>query len=168
MHVRFVFKSPSGKPRAYTKRLPVVVGRSDSSDVRLRIPADSVSRRHCEFFLDDAGRVCLRDLGSTNGTSLDGTLLEPQVATPVPAKSAVKLGSVIFWVEWQAAGGEPDRDSGTIRMATTAVPPPATEDLPAEPAADELAAESEPQWPVADGPADADDKGLEDFFKGLS
>ena len=63
MEVRFVFKNASsGKPRSHSKRLPILIGRSDSTEIKLRIPTDSVSRRHCEFFLDESGRVCVRDL----------------------------------------------------------------------------------------------------------
>jgi len=218
MEVRFLFKSPSGKPRVHAKRLPVVIGRSDSADVKLRIPADSVSRRHCEFFLDEEGTVCLRDLGSTNGTLLNGKPLEPKVAMPVTAKSAIKLGTVSFRVDFKASAGQHDHDSDTIPIeaaepppAATAVteplPPQAAAELevePLEPATEELAPavaepdadggdepaanpsasagdgfgflaaaggqadEEEPQWPAADEAPAADEKGLDDFFKGLS
>jgi len=217
MEVRFLFKLTSGKPKVHTKRLPVVIGRSDSADVKLRIPADSVSRRHCEFFLDEAGTVCLRDLGSTNGTLLNGKPLSPRVAMPVTAKSAVKLGTVSFRVDFQASGGEPDHDSDTLPIEAAEPPPAATaatEPLPPEAAADEIeplepageelapaaaesdadggdepaadapagdgfgfgflhaaggeADEDEPQWPAADDAPAAADKGLDDFFKGLS
>jgi len=212
MEVRFLFKSTSGKPRVHTKRLPVVIGRSDSADVKLRIPADSVSRRHCEFFVDEAGTVCLRDLGSTNGTLLNGKPLEPKVAMPVTTKSAVKLGTVSFRIDFSVSGGQPDHDSDTIPIEAAELPPAATaatEPLPPqaaaeplEPAGEELAPavgesdtdggdepaadapagdgfgfldaaggeadEDEPQWPVADEAPAGDDKGLDDFFKGLS
>jgi pSer/pThr/pTyr-binding forkhead associated (FHA) protein len=216
MEVRFLFKSTSGKPRVHTKRLPVVIGRSDSADVKLRIPADSVSRRHCEFFLDEAGTVCLRDLGSTNGTLLNGKPLEPKVAMPVTAKSAVKLGTVSFRIDFQASRGQHDHDSDTIPIeaaepplaataATEPLPPQAAAEPEAEPleaAGEELAPaavesdaesedepaaevpagdgfgfldaaggeadEDEPQWPLADDAPATDDKGLDDFFKGLS
>jgi predicted component of type VI protein secretion system len=218
MEVRFLFKSTSGKPRLHSKRLPVVIGRSDAADVKLRIPTDSVSRRHCEFFLDESGTVCLRDLGSTNGTLLNGKLLEPKVAMPVTPKSAVKLGTVSFRVDFQAVDGQLDHDSDTIPIeaaepppaataATEPLPPQSAADLeaePLEPATEEFAPavaepaadadeqpaadppvpagdgftfldaggaevdEDEPQWPVADDAPAADDKGLDDFFKGLS
>jgi pSer/pThr/pTyr-binding forkhead associated (FHA) protein len=114
MEVRFLFKSSSGTPRVHTKRLPVVIGRSDDADVKLRIPADSVSRRHCEFFLDDSGTVWLRDLGSTNGTLVNGKPLEPEGAVAVTPKSTVKLGTVSFRVEFESAAGAEDSDSDTI------------------------------------------------------
>jgi hypothetical protein len=50
----------------YSPDLPVVVGRSRSCDVVLRDP--SVSRRHLELRMLDAGQFVAVDLGTTNGT----------------------------------------------------------------------------------------------------
>ena len=46
------------------------IGKAESNDLVLRDP--SVSRDHCEIVRDGKGYL-LRDLGSTNGTLLDGT-----------------------------------------------------------------------------------------------
>jgi pSer/pThr/pTyr-binding forkhead associated (FHA) protein len=124
MEVRFVFKSSSGKPRVHAKRLPILVGRSDASDVKLRIPKDSVSRRHCEFVLNEAGQVCVRDLESTNGTFVAERQLEPRVATPVPSGCLIKLGNVSFRVEYAAGSPEGSpHDSDTIPIDAAAEPP---------------------------------------------
>lgn len=146
MEIRFLFKSTSGKPRVHTKRLPVVVGRCDAEDVRLRIPIDSVSRKHCEFFFDDkSGSVCLRDLGSTNGTLLNGEELAAQAAVAVEPGSSVKLGTVIFRVEFTPARHDPDAD--TIGIDEASVPPAsahaATEPLPPRGEDDEVDEEPE-------------------------
>lgn len=115
MEVRFVFKSTSGKPRTHSKKLPVLIGRSDAAEIKLRIPKDSVSRRHCEFFRDEEGRVCIRDLESTNGTFVDGRQLKPRVATPVSSGSSIKLGNVGFRVEYQVGPlARSPHDSDTI------------------------------------------------------
>ncbi|MDT0453695.1 FtsK/SpoIIIE domain-containing protein [Streptomyces hesseae] len=55
------------------------VGRSSSADIPLDDP--DVSRLHCAVTLSDDGVVTLHDLGSTNGTTLDGA---PVDGTPVP------------------------------------------------------------------------------------
>ncbi|MFD5567077.1 FHA domain-containing protein [Streptomyces cadmiisoli] len=49
----------------------VRIGRSADADVPLDDP--DVSRLHCAVTLDADGRVTVADLGSTNGTTLDGT-----------------------------------------------------------------------------------------------
>jgi predicted component of type VI protein secretion system len=196
MELRFVFKSSSGKPRIHSKRVPVLVGRSDAPDIKLRIPKDSISRRHCEFFLDDQGQVCIQDLESTNGTFLEGRQLEPRVATPVPSGRMITLGDVGFRVEYEVAAPDaPAHDSDTIpseaaaalvdvdglgSAAGVAPTEPLGDQAPADAAAprplpgnfgflaraEEVAA-ADDAWPQAeDTPADGD-AGLDDFLKGL-
>lgn len=59
--------------RTYLVDLPagasVVIGRSSACDLRIGVPR--ASRRHCEIEAQ-AGAHALRDLGSTNGTTLNG------------------------------------------------------------------------------------------------
>ena len=47
----------------------LVVGRSTDCDLRIQAPR--ASRHHCEIAAAESGHL-LRDLGSTNGTSLNG------------------------------------------------------------------------------------------------
>jgi predicted component of type VI protein secretion system len=56
-------------PDIPTGRAPIIVGRHPHCDVRLRSPR--VSRRHCCLTEVD-GAVVVRDLGSTNGTLING------------------------------------------------------------------------------------------------
>ncbi len=196
MEIRFVFKSTSGKPRVHSKRLPVVVGRCDAEDVRLRIPIDSVSRRHCEFFADDKGGVCLRDLGSTNGTLLNGKAVETKAQAVVPPGSSVKVGTVVFRVDFKPPRHDPDADTIGIEEASE---PPSLSKAPTERllpggegdgADDELEMDGDNEGAPAAGfafleaagsesaddaaeesendePPAAGDENLEDFFKGL-
>jgi hypothetical protein len=67
-------------------RLPVVLGRADA-DVVIR--GASVSRRHCE--IDRRGaQVIVRDLGSRNGTLIDGVPLAGEIA--LAGSSEIGLG----------------------------------------------------------------------------
>src|SRR5262245_42813153 len=52
-----------------------LVGREQ--DCHLRPNSDMVSRHHCVFVVDDYG-VRLRDLGSTNGTRVNGELIRTE------------------------------------------------------------------------------------------
>jgi pSer/pThr/pTyr-binding forkhead associated (FHA) protein len=135
MEIRFVFKSSSGKPRVHRKRLPVTIGRCASEEVRLRIPIDSVSRKHCEFFLDEGGTVCVRDLGSTNGTLLNGEPIDADAAVVVAPGSSVKVGTVVFRVEFNATKNDPDGDTVSVSEAFKPEPVDKAPTEPLEPQA---------------------------------
>ncbi|WP_229922912.1 FtsK/SpoIIIE domain-containing protein [Streptomyces morookaense] len=68
----------------------VRVGRSSGADVPLDDP--DVSRLHCAVTLsDDDGSITLHDLGSTNGTVLDGERVDGR-AVPFPPGSLLRVG----------------------------------------------------------------------------
>lgn len=197
MEIRFVFKSSSGKPRVHRKRLPVTIGRCASEEVRLRIPIDSVSRKHCEFFLDEGGTVCVRDLGSTNGTLLNGEPIEADAAMVVAPGSSVKVGTVVFRIEFNPSKNDPDLETVSVSEAVMPIPADKTPTEPLEPQAaeEELEMEDDSNGEGERAPASGDfaflgsapsesdddsseeseqeepagppDENLEDFFKGL-
>ena len=71
---------------------PVIVGRLPSSEIILTRPGMRyISKRHCEITLRD-DEVFVRDLGSTNGTILDGEPLEANVPYPWPPTAELHLG----------------------------------------------------------------------------
>ena len=49
----------------------VIVGRTDKS-ADLVLETGNASRKHCKFTVDDAGAVWIEDLGSSNGTYVNG------------------------------------------------------------------------------------------------
>jgi len=59
----------------------VLIGRSSEADVVL--PHDDISRRHAMLWRQD-GQVWIRDLGSSNGTSLDGQPVGREALTVNP------------------------------------------------------------------------------------
>ncbi|HZG42625.1 MAG TPA: FHA domain-containing protein, partial [Longimicrobium sp.] len=98
---------PSGRPGPlaslalmagprYGEELPVptpvvVLGRAAACDVV--IDDDSVSAQHARLEFD-TGAWRITDLGSTNGTAVEGVKLAPQLPTPLPYGSTVRLGGV--------------------------------------------------------------------------
>ena len=64
----------------------VVVGTAEGADLRLSDP--TVSRYHCELVLEH-GRAVVRDLGSKNGTLVDGTAV---LAAPLADGATLTLG----------------------------------------------------------------------------
>ena len=100
MKLQLVFKtakSKGKKSRIYDVDLPVVIGRGQRAS--FRIPHGQISRRHCEL-LESKGSVFIRDLGSTNGTMVKGTMLPSKTKVPVPSGSVIKLGELAFRVQY--------------------------------------------------------------------
>lgn len=64
----------------------------------------TLSRRHAELWLAPDGAVMLRDLGSANGTWVDGVALGPD-AVALRAGQQVWLGHVPLGVTWPVDGG---------------------------------------------------------------
>jgi hypothetical protein len=69
---------------------PVRVGRSARNDIPLPRPFASAWHGVIEF---DANAVRYTDLGSTNGSSIEGDRVEPRTAVEVPRRGAVTIGS---------------------------------------------------------------------------
>jgi pSer/pThr/pTyr-binding forkhead associated (FHA) protein len=70
-----------------------VLGRG--GDCALRIPLEQVSRRHCEI-VQNNGTLRLRDLGSSNGTYVNGKRV---LETKLKAGDRLRVGSLTFTVQ---------------------------------------------------------------------
>ncbi|HEU5075399.1 MAG TPA: sigma 54-interacting transcriptional regulator [Polyangiaceae bacterium] len=87
----------------------VVIGRDEHADVRL--PVKAVSRRHAEIFWSQ-GRWMIRDLGSTNGTIVDG---ERVTETELEPMHEVRVGDAILkFVEQDAQNYQRYRLDGSL------------------------------------------------------
>ena len=68
------------KTKEICLRLPSVIGRG--GEARVKLPASTVSRHHCELYAYE-GQLVVRDLGSSNGTIVNGHKIEgPTFLTP--------------------------------------------------------------------------------------
>ncbi len=68
--------------------------RSDSADIHPEIVINDpgISRRHARILRAADGALSLLDLGSTNGTRLNGTEVEPNVPTRIGGGDEITLG----------------------------------------------------------------------------
>jgi pSer/pThr/pTyr-binding forkhead associated (FHA) protein len=80
----------------------VSIGRQEEATMRL--DSTQVSRRHAEVKYD-GGVVQLRDVGSTNGTTVNGVRLEPMKWYSLPSASTVRFGDVDFKLGAEQGGG---------------------------------------------------------------
>jgi hypothetical protein len=79
----------------------VFAGR-DPASCQLAFVDPTLSRRHAEIFVEQ-GQCFIRDLGSANGTWVDGTHLEHEAVAIRPGQQ-VWLGHVPLGVTWEADG----------------------------------------------------------------
>ena len=87
LHLLLLMQEGEGTPRRIPLRsLPITIGRSAPAELVLE--GGTVSRRHCRLELRN-DQILLTDLGSTNGTFVDGVRLESAVALQDGAAIAV-------------------------------------------------------------------------------
>jgi len=80
------------------KRQGLIVGRESGNDIVL--PSQTVSRHHLQV-LWDGKQVSVKDLGSSNGTLLEGIRLLPQESQPWQAEQWVYVGP--YWLRLEEA-----------------------------------------------------------------
>lgn len=104
--------APGETELTFTERARVVVGRAKDCD--LLIPPDflhaDVSRHHCAFNIDPP-RVRVSDLGSRNGTYVNGVRINQQ-------------GDIVFYDDGTAAGNSEVRllqDGDEVRLGGTRI-----------------------------------------------
>ncbi|MHC4624008.1 MAG: FHA domain-containing protein [Planctomycetota bacterium] len=150
MDVNMVLLKKNGSQKVFTLPSSVtVIGRR--SDCDLHVPLKPVSRRHCQVNRDQ-GVLKIRDLGSRNGTYLNGERIENEAV--VKAGDQIKVGPLTFVLQ---IDGKPEE----IKMAEGA----AKESLKKEASEDDLTTEDFDS--VADLDFDSSDVDLDSAELGL-
>ena len=96
MNVRLVVDSGGERKVVAMRHEKAVIGRSHGNTVR--IPSAEVSRQHCRLVQKD-GLVTVCDLGSVNGTQLNGMQIHSEEV--VRPGDRVRVGPVTFIVEYE-------------------------------------------------------------------
>lgn len=108
-----------------------LIGRSP--DAVLTLSGQFISGEHASIFYDE--HWVLRDLGSTNGTWIDGRLLEPGEKVVLKRGSAIRFGAAesVSWIlqcdrapgvrAWELASGEAvDGSAGILALPSAGAP----------------------------------------------
>jgi hypothetical protein len=108
MDVRLLVANTSSASKQIRLGAMTLIGRSP--DCNLRIASGQVSRRHCLIKVDETA-VSVRDLGSANGTRLNGEPVSTQTEVTVPPGSTLIVGPLKFIVQFAAPKSRDDEDT---------------------------------------------------------
>lgn len=104
-----------GRTREIEVAERALLGRDESCEVR--IPAGVVSRRHCEILVDEEeDEVVVRDLGSSNGTFVNGERVSQKELSP---GDVLCVGPAVFVARLDGFPKEIDA-SGALRVSAAA------------------------------------------------
>jgi pSer/pThr/pTyr-binding forkhead associated (FHA) protein len=120
--VLVLFRSDGQRHSFSVARDVTVIGRRDDCD--LRIPIGDISRKHCRL-IKEADTVRLEDLGSSNGTYVNGNRVQETVLSP---GDWIGVGPVQFVVQMDGLPADDDivpppssdKDYGVSSRATAA------------------------------------------------
>jgi diguanylate cyclase (GGDEF)-like protein len=90
--IKVITGNPLGKYFLITKE-KMILGRELNTDIC--IPETAISRKHIEFTITEHG-VTAKDLGSTNGTKINETKLEPNVPKLLEDGDLIWVGNTLF------------------------------------------------------------------------
>lgn len=97
MSIQVTIRFPNGNVQTYTfEKNKIFIGRRDGNDIKLPFPY--VSGRHV-MIQAGAGKFYAQDLGSTNGTLLNGTQLSPHELVPLRESDMIQIGPLEIFVE---------------------------------------------------------------------
>lgn len=97
MKIRLSVQNPANKSKSVTLTKTTLVGRAADCDLKLK--SDLVSRYHCKIFVTDSVAL-IHDLGSSNGTFIDGNKLTPKRDTKLAPGCLLSIADISFRVEY--------------------------------------------------------------------
>ena len=154
MEVTLVAVKADGAQRdAAMKRARLIIGRKKECDIRVPVP--SVSREHCELRVE-GGRLIAKDLGSSNGTYINGERIQEMEVT---AGQILGIGPAVFVIRIDGKPVEIDAKQAAVKGAapTPVAAARAPSVRPAAPAAGGTPGATGPKAAAKGKPKDDDD-----------
>lgn len=97
MKIRLSLQNLSKKAKPMTLSKTTLIGRASDCDLKLK--SDLVSRHHCKIFLTESVAL-VHDLGSSNGTFIDGKKVTPKRDTKLAPGCLLSIADVSFRVDY--------------------------------------------------------------------
>lgn len=98
VEVQLIITGGKVSKKSVALKVPSTIGRG--RDATLSIHHPMISRHHCKLF-ETNGLVMVRDMGSLNGTFVDGQRV---IEAPLPPEAEFSVGPLTFRVEYKYAG----------------------------------------------------------------
>ena len=115
MQVKLIVVVGKANKGTVALKLPTIIGRS--REAQLTVAHPMISRQHCEVY-EEAGLLMIRDLGSLNGTLVEGRRIRE---APLRPDAEFTVGPLTFRAEYKYAG---DLDSlPAVKLADEAAQP---------------------------------------------
>ncbi len=153
MDVNLILFKKNGSQKVFSLPSSItVIGRRHDCD--LRIPLNSVSRRHCQFSLNNES-LKIRDLDSRNGTYLNGKRIDEEKVQP---GDYIKIGPLTFALQIdgqpeEIAPPEQPAEKPALQRLPSDGPPP--QEKPETEAAEEEPSDSFVELATADEESDS-------------
>ncbi len=125
MYVELIVNNKRSSVRRLIIRESALIGRNEKCDIR--VISSEISREHCRVEVDDSELIII-DLGSTNGTFVDGVRIEAHREVPVAPQSRIQIGPATFLVNYV----EVDSDQETLAPEQTHQLDQENEETPSE------------------------------------
>ncbi len=97
MKIHLSIQSPTNKSKFLTLTKKTLIGRGADCDLKLK--SELVSRHHCQILLTDSVAL-INDLGSANGTFIDGQKLTPHRDTKLAPGCLLSIADINFQVNY--------------------------------------------------------------------
>lgn len=115
-----LLKADGARQEIPITRSPRTIGRDPACDIR--VPAASISRRHCEVSFDeDEDSVTIKDLGSSNGTFVNGQKISGE--TELTPGDTVRIGPFVLVVRMDGFPKEIDAPQALVQAGAIAAAP---------------------------------------------
>lgn len=115
MQIYLVVRAPKKPEKRVQVHHDVIIGRS--KECNFQVLSSEVSRRHCRLIVKEDG-LSVRDLGSGNGTLINGEPIEANTDVDLLSGAKLKIGPVRITVEYDTSAATNEAGAPLVGAAT--------------------------------------------------
>ena len=119
MDIQLLIQAKDKPEKSITIKKDVVIGRSQTC--QFRVLSNDVSREHCRIVVGNDS-VAVRDLGSSNGSVVNGKPIPPQIDFPIQPGDKLEVGPLTVVFDFESSVAAAKSAAATSRPAQTPAP----------------------------------------------